>query len=169
MDAPLTPLARARRGDVAGNPVLVDGREWLLLDHAPALGGVWDELYDSNVLRGHYQPIDLQRAALRLLDANYDLTPDESVGLILALDPAALVGPVEHALFGPDQPHRRYSDWAESALRANGLDPGKVPPESLRDVLDQLVGCGRAVAPESFITMVKYAAQRKRLLKQSEW
>jgi len=73
--------------------------------------------------------------------------------------PAELVGRVEAALFGAAQLHRTDSDWARSALRANGLGPRQVPPESLRDVLGQPVDTGRNVPPESFVSTLLYARE----------
>lgn len=162
------PEARKRPSTVRGTPVRLGGSEWLLADFVPALGQVWDDLYDSNVLQGRYEAVDVQRAAVRLLWANYDLSADEAVGLVLGADPATLVGAVEAALFGEARPHRTYSDWALSALLANGLGPKRVPPESLRDVLDQLVAVGRAVPPESFVTTLQYARERREILSDSE-
>lgn len=162
------PAARKRPGAVRGTPVILGGSEWLLADFVPALGRVWDDLYDSNVLEGRYEAADVQRAAVRILWANYDLSADEAVGLVLGADPGSLVGAVEAALFGEARPHRTYSDWAISSLLANGLDPKRVPPESLRDVLDQLVISGRAVAPEEFVTTILYAKERREILSEME-
>lgn len=160
--------ARKRPGAVRGTPVILGGSEWLLADFVPALGRVWDELYDANVLDHRYDVVDVQRAAVRLLWANYDLTTDEAVGLVLGADPATLVGAVEAALFGEAKPHRTYSDWAISSLLANGVDPGAIPPEVLRDVLDQLTALGRAVPPESFVTTLRYARERREILSDVE-
>lgn len=161
------PEARKRPG-ARGTPVRLGGSDWLLADFVPALGQVWDDLYDSNVLEGRYEAADVQRAAVRLLWANYDLSADEAVGLALGADPGSLVGAVEAALFGESRPHRTYSDWAISSLLANGLDPKRVPPESLRDVLDQLVISGRAVAPDEFVTTLRYARERREILSDVE-
>ena len=164
-----TPESRSRGPGVRGTPVELGGATWILADYVPALSEVWDVLHEDNVLLGKYESADVQRAAVRLLFANYELSLDEAVGLVMGVAPADLVAAVEEALFGASQPDRRWSDWVRSSLLANGLDPAKIPPESLRDVLDQLVSCGRAIPAEDFVTAVGYAKKRKSLLAEAEW
>jgi hypothetical protein len=160
----LTPEACALRDDITGTPVEIDGQTWLFADGHPKLRGVWDTLYDHNVIRGRYTREDIQFAAFYLLMENYRLTFNESVSLIRSADTAQLVRAVETALFGPRVEHNTYSMWVESALYSNGLDPAKIPPHRLHVVLEQLVRTGRAIPPEDFISSQTAMAKRSALL-----
>lgn len=162
----LTPEARAI-DEPKGSPVtLTDGREWLLHPAAPlARGGVWDRLYDSNVLKGKYQTADVLTAAYRLLRANYALSPEEAFDLFLGVDVADLVPPVEAALFGPRKRHGKNSDWVLTMLISNGIKPEDVPPERLLDVMENLVASGLAKPEAEWISSQRAMASRKRLFK----
>lgn len=153
----LSPEERAR-GAAAGTPVEVGGEVWHFAAHVTPLAEVWGRLYDANLLAGRYDPDDVLLAALKLLTPNYDLTLDEAVAVVRAADPAALVRAVEEALFGPEERHRTYPGWVASSLWSNGVDPASVPPEHLRDVLDQLVLTGRAVPASKFVSAAEAAA-----------
>jgi hypothetical protein len=156
---PLGHEARVRPG-ARGTPVEVCGAVWLFADYVPKLEPVWGRLFDQNQLAGRYDLGDLNSAAVRLLYANYDLTPGEAADLTLAAPAARLAKAVEAALFGPAEAHRTYTDWALGALYANGLDPASVPACRLRDVLDQLVATGRAVPAARWVSSAEYAAAR---------
>lgn len=160
-----TPEGSARAARLHGTDlVLADGRTWTLLDHVPEFGVVWDRLYDGNVLAGRYDLDDVLLAGSRLLLANHDLPVDFAAWLIAKADPDALVVAVEAALFGRRDAIRSWSDWAEAALRANGLDPAAVPPRMLRPVLDHLVAAGRAVPAASYTTAGIAAAERRAIM-----
>lgn len=51
-----------------------------------------------------------------------------------------------------------------SALLANGIDPSKVPPSDLANVLRHLVKTGRGEEAASFISSMDASSQRNRLL-----
>jgi hypothetical protein len=160
---PMTPAARARPGARGELTVSARGHAWRLSDHVPRPDAVWDRLYDSNLLRGGYDPGDVRMAAYRLLAANYELTPEEGVAIVLeadGVDPGAALAAVERALFGPAETHRTYSDWVTSALAANGLAYEDVPPGRLHSVLAQLVATGRAIPAEGFISAAEAAQLR---------
>lgn len=164
-DLMLSPQSRARHSFVAGTPLEIDGQAWLLADVIPVAGGdVWDRLYDQNCLTRRYEPGDLQLAAAKLLWANYHLTADEGVGLILAVPVRDLVEPVELALFGPDKPLRTYSEWVRSSLICAGIDPRMVPPGDLRAVLEQLVATGRCLPQHQFVSAAVASVKRRRML-----
>ena len=164
-----SPEATARQDDLPGFDVkLADGRSWTLADHVPGFGPVWDRLYDGNSVRGCYQLLDLQLASARLLLANYDLDPEFAVWLIAGADPEILVPVVEAAILGRPDVIRGWSEWADSALRANAIDPATVPATSLRPVLDQLVATGRAVPHSQFTSAGKAASKRQALLDKFE-
>ena len=159
-----TPATASRRPDLRGTDVtLADGLAWTLADYVPALGLVWDQLYDDNVVAGQYHVADVLVAAARLLQENYDLPVDFVAWLLAGADPDALVAAVEGALFGRRAVIRGYSEWAEAALRANGIDPAAVPPPILRAVLDQLVATRRAV-PAADFTSAGIAATKRAAL-----
>jgi hypothetical protein len=163
---PITPEARAV-GPAAGTPVaLADGREWALADRLPYLGGVWDDLYDQNVLRGRYDGAKVKTAAYRLLRGNYDLTPDEAFGLLRDVEPAALVDAVERALFGPPPGRARqtWSDWVVASLLANGIDPDAVPAGRVEHVMDVLLATGRALPQERWISSQAAMIARRKML-----
>lgn len=164
------PDARRRPSVVGGTPTQLAGQEWLLASGVPWFDNVWDRLYDGNVTQRKYETSDVQLAAVHLLIANYDLSPDEAVPLIMGADPATLVGAVEIALFGPAKPHTRWSDWVRSAFVVNGIDMAEVPPDILSDVLNQLIITGRAADPNEFITSSAYMRKRGKMLKDiMEW
>jgi hypothetical protein len=146
--------------------VEVSGRTWLLADYVPKLGPAWDEVYDENVWAGEYTLETVRRAAIRLLDESYELTPSEAAGLIMSADPVALKGAVEAALFGPagDGDYRGYSEWVTVSLLANGLDPARLRGPALRGVLDLLVSTGRATPARSFISSAAAAAEKGQFL-----
>jgi hypothetical protein len=147
-----------------GTPVAIIDRTWLLADYVPKPDDVWDRLFDQNALSNRYDHVTLRQAGLRLLDANYDLTPDEAVGLIRAADLDDLVTAVEAALFGPAETDNTYSDWVKVSLWSNNINPAAVPPEDRRDVLDYLVRVGRAVPASDYVSSAEAAKVRGALL-----
>lgn len=155
------PEQRRRHENLDGTPVEINGQTWILADFIPELGDAWNRLYDHNIVRGQYDPKDVQLGALRLLMANYHLTLDEAVALVLAVDPAELVQPVEVAIFGVDRPYRGYSEWVESSLYINGIDPASVPASKRRDVVAYLVTAGKAIPAEQYLSSYKAAAKRQ--------
>ena len=160
-----TPESAARCGDPVGTEVtLADGRVWTLAPYIPAYGLVWDELYDGNIVFGRYQLADVLLGAARLLLEHYDLPLDFAAWLLLGADPDDLVRAIEWALFGGQKECRSYSDWAEGAFWANGIDPATVPPQIRRRVLDQLVATGRAVPHLDYTSAGKAAVKRANLL-----
>lgn len=156
---PLTPDHRAR-GAVHGTPVEIEGQTWVFAGCVPRPEPVWDAVYDHNVLAGRYDLPVVYMAAIRLLDRNYEVSPEEAADLVVKAEVPSLVGAVEAAIFGPTPAYRGYSDWVASACWANGVDPDAVPPERMRHVLDQLVATGRAVPAAQFISSVEAAQLR---------
>jgi hypothetical protein len=163
----LVPELRQRSEAPRGTPVEIAGREWRFADYIPELGPVWGRLYDQNALARHYESGDLRLGAVRLLWANYHLTPDEAVVLIRLTSSEDLVRAVEVAMLGPERVHRTYPDWVVSSFLANGLDLAATPPETRRDVLDQLVMTGRAVPPQEFISSAEAVIYRQSFLKRT--
>ena len=164
-----TPAGSARAAALYGTDLaLADGRAWTLADFVPALGPVWDRLYDANLLAGRYDLDDVLLAATQLLLANHDLAVDFAAWLVAKADPDALVVAVEAALFGRRDAIVGWSDWAEAALLANGVDPASVPPRMLRPVLDQLVAVGRAAPAGAATTAGRVAAERRELAAKFE-
>ena len=156
-----TPESTARCPDPIGTEVeLADGRVWTLADYTPADGGVWDRLYDGNILAGHYPLDEVLLGAARLLIEHYDLPVDFAAWLVAGADPDDLVVAVEAALFGPPHEYRGYSHWADGALLANGIDPAAVPRPMRRAVLGHLVAAGRAVPHSEYTSAGKGAAKR---------
>jgi hypothetical protein len=161
---PLTPEARAPAPVEGVAVTLADGNAWTLTTETRELGGVWDELYDRNVLAGSYLPEDVLTAAYRLLRANYELTPAEAFGLLRDVEPASLVPIVEAALFGPARRHDTYSEWIEASLWAVGVDPSDVPPRLIRKVVEILEAQKTTVPHEQFVSSQQATALRRRML-----
>jgi len=159
---PLEPAYRVRPG-VPGTIAEIAGVPWVFAAYIPYLDYVWDQLFDQNMVAGRYEDGLLVKGGLRLLAEANDLTEAEAVGLIAAAKPADLVRPVEVAFMGADPAYRSYSDWARSALWANGIDPESVPPAVRRDTLVHLVETGRAVPAEDFVSSAEAATARAAL------
>jgi hypothetical protein len=157
----LTPASRQRFAHLTGTPILIVGQQWILADEMPDLGGVWDRLIDMNASSPTYEDTpDLQLAAVKLLEANYELSPSESVQLIRRVLPGDLVSAVERAMVGPEDEGVAYSDWARSALWINGIDPDLLPPRDRRIALGHLVCAGRAVPASKMVTSLIRSAKR---------
>ncbi|MDR3639064.1 MAG: hypothetical protein P4L84_34990 [Isosphaeraceae bacterium] len=140
-------------------------RVWLLAEGgiSAGVGPIRDRLYDYMVTRQTVRMGDVFQTAWSLLAANYDLSEDELSTLIFSADQGELVDAVLDALFGPENPRRGWTEWATTALLANGLDPTKIPVRSLHGVLAHLVISGRAAAPDAFIGSAIHAAKRQKL------
>lgn len=176
-DAAPTPASRARR-PLRGTPaVLADGRAWTLSDAAlrPALDAVRDRLFDSAEMRGKVAEADVVDAAWLMLLDGYDLAGREIAGLLAGVPVPGLWRAVADAMFGPDaaairaagRPALTYSNWARSALLANGLAPAAIGPRDRPFVLKQLVDTGRAVPLERWAESVRAAGGLKDLLAQA--
>jgi hypothetical protein len=150
---PLDPDCRALEGARGTPAVLGDGLTWLLAEGGlnNSLDPVRDRLWDDSALSGKVDVGEVQEAAWVLLMANYELAPEEAADLIDGADPAALTDAVVAAMFGPEPGHRTYTEWATSALMANGLDPARVPTAMMPAVLKQLVDCRRCVPATEWI------------------
>lgn len=149
------------RASEQGTPVVIHGETWMLSNYVPALGPVWDRLYDDNTLRGGYRLDDLQLAAFRLIQNAYHLTTDEAVALVRAADPADVMHSVETALFGGHENYHGYSEYVRVTLWANAIDPAVIPPAMVRPVMDYLVRVGRALPPAAFVSSLEAAAVRQ--------
>jgi hypothetical protein len=159
------PAERRRPGAGPGTPTtLADGREWALAAAMPALGGIWDVLFDARMVGGQYDPADVRAAAFRLLEAHYDLTPDEAYGLIVGVPPASLVPAVETALLGPERPERSYSEWITLAVCLAGLDPDRVAPGRRLDIALAMEAAGRCPARGEFIASARVARRRAEVM-----
>ena len=108
------PEATLRPG-ASGIPVEMGGDIWLLSDHAPASGKVWDDIYDAATLSGECDTLAIQTAAVMLLTTCHDLSLDEAVPLVKTADPRILASVVRTALFEPEKTHRTRSSWIRSA------------------------------------------------------
>lgn len=149
-----------RDGFKGGTPVSIAGMVWQFAPFVPAPDPVWDRIYDGFTIKRYYEPSDVRGAAIRLLYAAYDLTPDEAAAVIVAADPRDLVPAVEVALLGPPREHRTWSDWMTSAFWSNGIDPESIPPEHRRLAVEQLQYTGRCMPEANFISSAEAAAAR---------
>lgn len=164
---PVEQIPRARRDNPADVPiVLSDGRTWRLARPgvAPVLAEVRDRIYDDVTYRKRASMVDVLQAAWVMLVANYELADGEIERLLTGVDDGRLVAAVLDSLFGHTNPNRTYSEWVLSAFHANGIDPAKVPPALIPEVMTQLVGTGRALPEDKFITSAKMAGKRKRII-----
>jgi hypothetical protein len=162
------PEERRRRSGITGRRmILPDGTEWLLADAgiAPVLTELRDKIHDDRTLGGGKVLVeDLEIAGFYLLTQNYDLTPQEAFRILAAATTEELVTEVGEALFSPTAPAiYTYTDWVEGALLANGLDPARLPPEKVAIVLRHLVGTGRALPIEKFVSADEASAYRSNL------
>jgi hypothetical protein len=128
------------------------GYTWQLPD--PGLAAVLkpyrDEFYDLAVRTGMVPCTKVQAVAVILLTGNFCLNEIQAAVIVLSADQTELATAVSLAMFGGEGGYR-YTEWAESAFYANGLDPAKVPPHLVNQVLRQLVKTGRAVPPDEWI------------------
>lgn len=153
----------AARGLPTGIVVeLADGREWTLAYGGAArkLREYRDRIFDDVTIHQKVKGADIRIAAYFLLNANYDLEDDEALELINGAPADELAEAVVSALLWQESPSRTYTDWIESALWANNIDPDRVPPGILTFVLDQLVETGRAIPLKDFSDAAM--ARRKR-------
>ncbi len=160
--AGLCPERREYEGASGTPAVLSDGQTWLLADGGlrNALDGLRDRIDDEARLRGDVSMLDVSEAAGTLLRANYRLSIDEAADLVFgAPDGDALTAAVLAALFGPPAPRRTYTNWATSALLANGIDPASIPGDLRPHVLAQLVRTGRAIPVDEFVDSAVAAPQ----------
>lgn len=170
---PLEPECRAL-DEADGVPVVLgDGNTWLLHDGGlrNVLDSTRDELFDQSTLQGQVDMPLVCLAAEWLLRANYDLEPVELITLVYQADHQALTDAVFLALFGPLAGKKTYTDWATSALLANGLDPAKIPVALMPDVLTHLEASRRCVPRGQFIDSAnaapKLAAARARAARRA--
>lgn len=181
---PLTPEARLKSPDATpqGYAVpLVDGLVWTLypvgsLCEDPEVSLIQDELYDALAYEGKISRTLLYRAFHVATRINYDLSDAETAILFFAVDPErrviapgggylhfSLIQAVLAAVLPSESPaDTTYSDWLDSALRINNIDPATVPPERLPAVLGHLVALGRCVPPERFVSAAISGAERNR-------
>lgn len=171
----LTPDARVRRGARGVPVVLAGGAEWLIpyAVAARAMDEYRDELYDSMALSSQVETLDVKAAALTLIRVNYELTCEEAAALITGegADVEGLVDAVVESLIGPEEgkTRRSYTMWVQAALLSNGLDPAKIPPDMVGEVLAMLVKTGRALPAEKFVDTALYQAKRAAVLAEAEW
>lgn len=169
----LSPEARQIHRTPEGTRVVIDGQAWLFAAGIPwtnAAGSpryspVWDRLFDHNTLRGAYDRRDIQLAALRLLQANYEVSTDEGVALIVAADPEETVAAVEAVMFVPADVHRTFGEWVLCSLVMNGIDPHSVPPAMVNRVMELLVETKRTIPAHEFINSVREVGARSVFMK----
>jgi hypothetical protein len=170
----LCPEVRAKDG-AGGRPVVLgDGATWLLADGG--LFGILDELrdrmYDDSTLKDTVSVPDVQRAAMIMLLANYELDEDEAASLVVRAEHQPLADAVLASLFGQSGGGMTYTMWARSAMLANGIDPESIPAGLHSLVLNHLVWSGRAIPAgkliDSAIAAPRLAAIRARIQRQSE-
>jgi len=156
----LDPEVRAFEGVVGTPVVLGDGKTWLLASgwSRPEIGPSRDRIFDRSALDGQVLMVDIQEAAWWMLRANHDMTDVEAVLLVAGADQDALILAVEAAMFGLAAPRRTYTEWAMTALLANGLDPDMIPAALVDGVLEQLVLSGRCARRDQFISSAAAAA-----------
>jgi len=169
---PLCPEVRAHRipsGFPITSGAITSGsaaETWLLSPGgiASVLDGFRDRMDDQCRLSDQVNMLDVFEAGLILLRGNYDLTTGEAVAIMQGADPKTLTAQVMAALFGSPRPHRTYTAWVMSSLYAAGLDPEKIPPEWIPQVMDQLVRTDRAV-PITEYTDAALAAPRLKAMR----
>lgn len=163
---PPTPETATASKDLSGTPVEIDGETWIFADYPVPPFSVLDEFFDQNIIARQYEKFTVQRIAVELLQANYELlSDDEAVEIILKAKPQSLVEAVEAIIFGRTKPRKTYTDWLFSAFAANGVDPKAVHPSRWLDVANHLVECGRAIPRDQFVTAAVVVSSRERLLK----
>jgi hypothetical protein len=91
---PLTPLARRLRDNITGTPVQVGENVWLFAD---TIAWPYSDRWDA--LKEGWSLPDVRFCALELLEANYRLTPDESIGLIRTVPDGFLQNALRAALW----------------------------------------------------------------------
>ena len=169
---PCTPGARRRPGRVPGVPaVLADGLTWELPFSGlnPVLSGLRDRMYDRSTVRGSVPLSDVRLVAYMALHEDYLLTEEEAAGLILLEDSEAyqkLSDAVMVSLFGAhgDLGSASYTEWAESALLANGIGPQSVPPHLTSLVLEHLVYSRRAMPEGKMVNSASFVRARAKIL-----
>jgi hypothetical protein len=167
---PLTPEARKRDHDIVGIDVRLLGETWTLACvgaciGSPEIASIQNAMYEEACLREQIGVPLLFKAFIVCLTANYDVTEGECAALFFS-------APVDHRPMDPtetfmefsigqavayavlpthDSRDMEYSDWLESALLINGIDPEKIPHDKMASVLRHLVLTGRAVPPNDFV------------------
>ena len=172
---PLINSVRIKHGATGRGVVMTGGGDWLIPD-APtseALDNLRDRLFDKVTKDKTAGSIEIRSAAIVLLRHNYNVSLSEALHLVDGANAQQLTNAVAAALLGPDygDPRRRktYSIWVRTSLAANGLDPRKIEPALLHDVLDTLIRTGRAVPAEDYCDVALFVKKREQLDAEVKW
>lgn len=163
-------VTRFRSGPTPGPPIQAGDHVFHLapLGLARSITEARDGLYDEIEISGKVAPKDIRAIAWMAITANYALTPEQTIAILEAVDARELMEAVVSTAFVHESPDhtRTYTNWARSALIANGLDPATVSKDDMPHVLHQLVATGRAIAHQEFTAAAEHANVRREILKQ---
>ena len=159
---------KARGKDIRGGEVESLGSTWKLapLGLAKVLTRARDAIYDDLTISQEVEVRDVKECAYIMLQANYTITPTETMAVIEGAEFADLANAVIDGLFVHDLPEKEqtYTRWARSALIANGIDPTKVDRADMPGVLRQLVETRRAMTLTEFTAAGEFQRARAELM-----
>jgi hypothetical protein len=101
---------------------------------------------------------------------DYRLTEEEAASLVVVEGEEAgqkLADAAMASVFGLDVEGcgATYTEWAQSAMLANGVNPSTVPPHLVPLVLDHLTRTGRALPEVKMISTAVGMGMRRKLFK----
>lgn len=163
----ITPDSR-KIGVPQGTAIKINDDEWLLAN--VGLARIFNEyrnrIYQDIRLSNSVDMQDIRICAWYMLTHNYRLTEEEAGLLIATVEDDELVDTVTKNLlchYAEDN-ELSYTNWARSALLANGLDPVKITATDLPLVLRQLTETGRAIRLEDFTAVDQHIQIRRALI-----
>lgn len=162
------PASSARDAQIPGRTIRSGGHRWTLaaLGLARSITAARDSLHDDIAISQDVAIRDVQECAYAMILANYDLAAIEIATIIAGADRAELIAAVRHNAHIHDyaDDEATYTQWARSALIANGIDPARLARDDSAHVLRQLVATGRAMPLEDFTGAAAFAQARANLL-----
>jgi len=167
---------RRKSGAYGTVVILADGKPWLLANpvYRPGKQGLTeprvdvslDRIFESSVLNEGLAQTDVWEAARALLNANYDLTDQETFQL-LSVAPGSesrtLAAGTLDALFGARSDGKTFTAWVRASLIANRLNQEEIPAQDLLNVLAVLVATGRTIPLSRFADACRLIDERARL------
>ncbi len=164
----LDPAALGRSGQAEGLPFESLGRTWHLvpLGLARSITRARDSMYATAIIYGDVEERDVREAAYWMLQANYRLSPAETVRVLAGADPQQLADATCRGAFVHEltEEGRSYTAWARVCCLANGIDPAKVGRDDMAGVLDILIRTGRAITHQGFTAAGEFAGVRNDLI-----
>jgi hypothetical protein len=164
------PARKERDRPTRGVEIKSGGRTWKLaeLGLARAVTEQRDRLHDDICLYSEVNLKEIRTCAWLALEANYNLTPEETMTIIEGTDPSELTEAVVKSVFvhETEQAEETYTNWAKSSLMANGIDPATTPKAMISHILRQLVATGRAMKLEDFTASGQHSRLKESLMGQ---